>query len=235
MAIHWLNWPVAPQVKACFTDRVMGTSEPPFNAFNLAHHVGDKPEHVDANRRVLQEMTGIDACWVSQVHGTHVVRATPKSLGNEADAVFAAAGDRLAAVVMTADCLPVFFASDNGQEVAVAHAGWRGLANGVLEKTLDQFTVSTDQIQCYLGPAIGPDCFEVGQDVVDAFEAVQTATVVLFLNQAANSLRIFINLRETVSTVLVCHVSVAARSAPTLRLTSIFPIDAKAKPAVWPV
>lgn len=163
------NWPLPARIRLGWTDRSGGVSPVPFDEFNLAHHVGDRPDAVEANRTaLLASMTGCRAIrWFSQVHGTTVVDAAHSPDGTEADAAWT---DRpgLAPCVMTADCLPVFFWQRDGTAVAVAHAGWRGLAGGVLDATLARFP-DPGRVECALGPAIGPDAFEVGTDVREAF------------------------------------------------------------------
>lgn len=162
-------WPVPEAVQLGWTTREGGHSEAPFNSNNQAHHVGDSTAAVEANRvDLLAEMTGCERiCWLSQVHGTRVVAAETATEGTEADAA-TVSQPGIAAAVMTADCLPVFFWQDDGAQVAIAHAGWRGLAAGILAETLQQFDDPT-RVRCGLGPAIGPGAFEVGMDVIDAF------------------------------------------------------------------
>ncbi len=166
------EWPVPANVIALVTTRIGGVSKAPFSTFNLALHVNDDPADVLANRAILQENLelGLDLQWLQQVHGTVVVRASRNAGERRGDAVFIDQPG-LAGVVMTADCLPVFFVARDGRSVAVAHAGWRGLADGVLERTLDTFSVPPAEIICWLGPAIGPCHFEVGAEVRKAFLA----------------------------------------------------------------
>jgi len=138
--------------------------------FNLAAHVGDNPATVQRNREQLQQHLGgqVDFQWLEQVHGTRVVQAQRKGESHQADAVFTSEPD-LACCVLTADCLPVFLAARAGNAVAVAHAGWRGLAAGVLENTVARFPASEEQLIAWLGPAIGPCHFQVGEEVREAF------------------------------------------------------------------
>ncbi len=164
------GWTVPPGVRAVVTTRVGGVSRAPFDTFNLATHVGDDPRAVGENRRRLREALSLPAepLWLDQVHGTAVCDAT--MTGGCFDAAFA---DRPGVVlaVLTADCLPVFFASADGREIGVAHAGWRGLAAGVLEALLDRFAAPPGTIRAWLGPAIGPSAFEVGAEVRESFLA----------------------------------------------------------------
>lgn len=165
------DWPLPDSVKSCSTTRVGGHSVAPYDSLNLGNHVGDALMHVNANRQALVEMAGLPAMphWLEQVHGTAVVRigeAPPASVCG--DATYTDKKGQVC-VVMTADCLPVLFCAVNGDEVAAAHAGWRGLHAGILEETLACFRAQPSQIMAWLGPAIGPDAFEVGPEVRDAF------------------------------------------------------------------
>ena len=169
MSVIFPDWPLPDGVRLAWTQRTGGVSPAPFDSFNLAHHVGDDAAAVDANRQQL--LTLLPGCsdirWLSQVHGTDIKDVRLSDNGEAADAALAAEPG-LAACVMTADCLPVFFWQQDGSQVAIAHAGWRGLAGGVLANTLAQFD-NPEQVHCGLGPAIGPTAFEVGADVVEAF------------------------------------------------------------------
>lgn len=173
------EWPAPPNVHAFTTLRAgAGASQPPFDRFNLGNRDaadGDDPAVVDRNRRELVERYGLPSppCWLRQVHGTSVARfGTADSSGDttvpEADAaVTNAAGVVLA--ILTADCLPLVFAADDGSEVAAAHAGWRGLAAGVLEHTLSAMQTPAGRVLAWLGPAAGPGAYEVGVEVRQAF------------------------------------------------------------------
>lgn len=166
--VQFINWPVPDHVRACYTLRTPGHSLPPFDQFNLAHHVGDRPENVEQNRAALAAVTGRPLAWLSQVHGTRVVEAYPTMPVPEADASWTDKSD-IAAVVMTADCLPVFFCDESGDRIAVAHAGWRGLCNGVLENTLAMVSPDGRPVHTWLGPAIGQKNYETSAEVRDAF------------------------------------------------------------------
>ena len=186
------EWPAPPNVRAVVTTRVGGVSVAPFDSFNLAFHVNDNAVAVVENRRkLLTALNEIAPCgppqWLQQVHGTEVVDAfsEPKIRAQnvpEADAV-TTTHRGLPCVVMTADCLPVFFSDRNGNRVAVAHAGWRGLCNGILENTLARFT-NPAEVMCWLGPAIGANAFEVGADVRDAFMKVDKSAASAFVAKA---------------------------------------------------
>ena len=167
------EWPAPANVRACSTLRRGGVSVAPWEAFNLGGHVGDDPAHVAANRQRLVADASLPEMprWLEQVHGTGVARLPcPQPDALQADACITSDAGVVCAV-MTADCLPVLFCSDNGREVAAAHAGWRGLCAGVLENTLAQFSSPASQVHAWLGPAIGPDAFEVGSEVRAAFMA----------------------------------------------------------------
>lgn len=167
----WLtpDWPAPARVRACVTTRTDGVSFPPYDSFNLGDHVDDDPAAVASNRLKLTTTLGCQPAWLSQVHGIRVVEADPTRV-EAADASWSQTPG-IASLVMTADCLPALFCNRDGTRVAAAHAGWRGLVNGVLEATLDALATPSDQILVWLGPAIGPDAFEVGPEVRDAFTA----------------------------------------------------------------
>lgn len=171
-AHDWLtpDWPAPARVKACITTRNGGISAAPFDRFNLGEHVEDDPVAVTTNRQRLISQLGCKPAWLRQVHGVTVVPAEPDKL-LEADASWTATPG-VACTVMTADCLPVLFCDRAGSRVAAAHAGWRGLAGGVLEATLDALAVAPEEVLVWLGPAIGPHAFEVGAEVREAFMAV---------------------------------------------------------------
>lgn len=163
-------WPAPANVLAMSTTRQGGCSAAPFDSFNLAHHVGDSDVAVAANRSALGSALppGVAIQWLTQVHGTRVVEASPGTACPQADASWAGEGN-VACAVLTADCLPVLFCSLTGHRVAAAHAGWRGLLGGVLEATVAALGVSPDQVLAWLGPAIGPQAFEVGPEVRDRY------------------------------------------------------------------
>jgi polyphenol oxidase len=176
------DWDLPPGVQAFVTTRNGGHSLPPRQGFNLGLHTGDDPAAVAANRSLLAQelvlhtgLTELELQWVQQVHGTDVFRAADKAVhpAPEADAIYTDA-PRLALAVLTADCLPVLFCSHNGAEIAVAHAGWRGLLAGVLEVAVRSFRAAPGDITAWLGPAIGPCHFEVGSEVRNAFVAAAT-------------------------------------------------------------
>jgi len=167
----WLlpDWPAPARVKACVTTREGGVSLAPFDSLNLGDHVGDEPSAVAENRRRLTDRFAMRPAWLQQVHGIDAVEADPARVV-VADASWTATPG-IACTAMTADCLPVLFCDRAGSRVAAAHAGWRGLANGVLEATLDRLEVPAEEVLAWLGPAIGPQAFEVGPEVREAFIA----------------------------------------------------------------
>lgn len=171
----WADWPELPGVRAGVTLRQPGHSNGRYASFNLAEHVGDAPERVAQNRRQLEQWLGLDAPidYLTQVHGTDVVllpAAQPRPVADAA--IRRTAG---VAAVLTADCLPILLAAESGSEIAALHAGWRGLAAGIIEATLSQLHSPPQTLQVWLGPAIGPCHFEVGSEVRAAFVTRQSA------------------------------------------------------------
>lgn len=170
MQVDWIvpDWPAPSCVRALMTTRVGGVSRPPYDSFNLATHVGDDPIAVAENRRRLRHHLPAEPLWLDQVHGTSVADAGRDTAEVVADAAVARAPGRVCAV-LTADCLPVLLCDARGSVVAAAHAGWRGLVAGVLEETVRSMGIGPARILAWLGPAIGPDAFEVGEEVRQAF------------------------------------------------------------------
>ncbi|AAN56567.1 peptidoglycan editing factor PgeF [Shewanella oneidensis MR-1] len=186
MLMH--DWPVPDNVAIAMTDRHGGVSLAPYDSLNLGLHVGDIPQQVLVNRGILAKQLGLatEPVWLEQVHGTHVidladiksVDLAPEAQAQQAsisvshphiaDASYTNLAGRVC-VVMTADCLPVLLCNQQGTEVAAAHAGWRGLCDGVIEASVAHFTSKPNELIAYLGPAIGPMAFEVGAEVRDAF------------------------------------------------------------------
>ena len=164
------DWPAPANVRALQTLRSGGASQPPWQSLNLGDHVGDDPARVAANRALLRQQLPGDPLWLQQVHGIVTVNAENTPIFSPADAAFSRKPGQVCAV-MTADCLPVLFCDQAGTVVAAAHAGWRGLLAGVLEQTIAQVSVPAIEILAWLGPAIGPRCFEVGDEVRAAFVA----------------------------------------------------------------
>ncbi|HEX6736589.1 MAG TPA: peptidoglycan editing factor PgeF [Azonexus sp.] len=163
-------WPAPPNVKALQTLRGGGCSPAPWDSFNLGDHVDDAPERVAANRARLRALLPDEPRWLRQVHGIRVVDAGRVAGVPEADAAFTRTPGTVCAV-MTADCLPVLLCDRAGTVVAAAHAGWRGLVAGVLEATVAAMAVAPGELLAWFGPAIGPQRFEVGDEVRAAFVA----------------------------------------------------------------
>lgn len=164
------TWPAPVHVNALCTSRSGGMSQGVYTSLNLATHVGDDIALVQQNRALLRQYADLpdEPVWLNQVHGTDVLLLDTWQGGVvDADAAVTRTADKVCAV-MTADCLPVLFCDTKGQQVAAAHAGWRGLCNGVIEQTLKHYTQPSD-VMVWLGPAIGPSAFEVGSEVRAAF------------------------------------------------------------------
>lgn len=177
------DWPAPASVKACSTTRHGGISEFPYDSLNLGTHVGDIAATVITNRQRLVEQGQLPQMpvWLEQVHGTRVLHLDGSAISDvQADAVYSRVAGQVCAV-MTADCLPVLFCSLAGDEVAAAHAGWRGLCAGVLEQTMAQFNAAPSSIIAWLGPAIGPQQFEVGEEVKQAFIDIDTQAAAAFI------------------------------------------------------
>lgn len=165
------DWPCPPGVKALVTTRAFG---------NLAIHVGDDPVAVQARRDALRALLPGEPLWLTQVHGTGCAAAEIAVVGVEADAVVARCSGQVCAV-LTADCLPVLLCDASGKVVAAAHAGWRGLAAGILEATVAAMDVPGEELLAWLGPAIGPTAFEVGDDVRTAFCSIEKRAETAFV------------------------------------------------------
>lgn len=164
------DWPAPANVRVVVTTRIGGASRAPYDSFNLAAHVGDDPAAVRANRAQLRSTLQLpgEPVWLRQVHGVNVIDAARAPAESEADGAFATQPGAVC-VVLTADCLPVFLCDRAGTRVAVLHAGWRGLAAGVIEQGVQALQVAGPALLAWLGPAIGPQAFEVGPEVRDAF------------------------------------------------------------------
>lgn len=167
------KWPTPPHIQTVVTTRWWpGQSKPPFDTFNLASHVGDDPNRVESNRQSLTALTGLASqpIWLEQVHGTDIAildgtlfRHPPRADG----AITQQPGT--ACAILTADCLPVLFCDSDGFQIGAAHAGWRGLHAGILEKMIQQFSQAPSKLMAWLGPAIGSEAYIVGSEVRDAF------------------------------------------------------------------
>jgi len=166
----WLHadWPAIARVHTLITTRNGGVSQPPYASLNLGTHVEDNAENVSANRALLRAHLPAEPAWLNQVHGTQVLAAEQVNNAPDADASFTRQSNTVC-VIMTADCLPVLLCDRQGTVVGAAHAGWRGLCNGVLEATIIAMGAEPGDLMAWMGPAIGPDAFEVGKEVRSAF------------------------------------------------------------------
>ncbi|MEO5811637.1 MAG: peptidoglycan editing factor PgeF [Rhodanobacter sp.] len=175
MTDPWIipEWPAPPQVRAAVTTREgPGISAPPFARFNLGARSGDAVDAVLTNRGALQQALGLPSSprWLQQVHGTQVAHLGPLSTADEPQADAAVSHVRGTVLsILTADCLPVLFCARDGSEIGAAHAGWRGLAGGILEATLTELHATRGQVLAWLGPCIGASSYEVGGEVRAAF------------------------------------------------------------------
>ncbi len=165
------DWPAPEGVRALTTTRLGGVSQPPYDSLNLGEHVGDEPAAVAENRRRLREGLCLPAepRWLSQVHGSHCCAASQVVPGTEADAQYADRSGVICAV-LTADCLPLLLCDAAGSRVAAVHAGWRGVLGGVIEHSVAAMGAA-GELLAWLGPAIGPSAYEVGEEVRAAFVA----------------------------------------------------------------
>ncbi len=175
------EWSAPRAVRAAFTLRAGGVSTAPFDTLNTAEHVGDRSEDVAENRRRLRKTLALpsEPLWLEQVHGAAVLDLDQAHACARADAALTRRPGRVC-VVQVADCLPVLLAARDAAAVAVAHCGWRGLAGGVLEATVRALDVAPGRLCAWLGPAIGPDAFEVGEEVRAAFVAHDGAAAQAF-------------------------------------------------------
>tara|TARA_B110000858_G_scaffold198512_1_gene265966 strand:+ start:2727 stop:3488 length:762 start_codon:yes stop_codon:yes gene_type:complete len=166
------DWAVSPSVVAFSTTRQGGVSEPPFASFNLATHVGDDSNRVASNRALLKELLPqqVELQWLEQVHGNDVAVVDRAGPALTADAMLTTRPN-LVCCVQAADCLPLLVAAVDGSEIAAIHAGWKGLASGVIENTVSCMSTPTSNLAVWLGPAIGPCHFEVGDEVRGSFLA----------------------------------------------------------------
>ena len=178
------DWPAPVNVKAFITTRAGGVSAGLYAGLNLGLRTGDDPVAVEVNRRRLRAALPAEPKWLRQVHGAAVVDADTVADMPEADAAVARATNTVCAVLV-ADCIPVLLADRAGSAVAAAHAGWRGLARGVVERTIERLARPPGELLVYLGPGIGPGAFEVGADVREAFLASDASAEAAFTPRAA--------------------------------------------------
>jgi YfiH family protein len=183
MPADWIvpDWPAPPRVRALMTTRSGGVSTGPYASLNLGTRVNDDPAVVERNRALLASHLPEEPRWLMQVHGNRVVDAAGLRQPVEADAAISRNAGAVCAV-MVADCMPVLLADRAGTVVGAAHAGWRGLAAGVIENTVLAMAVAPANLVAWLGPAIGPAAFEVGADVRDAFVAQDAGAASAFVD-----------------------------------------------------
>ncbi len=174
------DWPAPANVRALQTTRRGGLSLPPYDSFNLGTHVGDNALVVARNRMLLAPLLPSEPVWLNQVHGVVVEDAGHAGCLPQADASVSTHPGAVC-VVMTADCLPLLLCDKQGTVVGAAHAGWRGLCDGVIEKTVQAMSVPASTLMAWLGPAIGPAAFEVGDEVRAAFVAQQAQAAAAFV------------------------------------------------------
>jgi hypothetical protein len=184
---QWLipDWPAPASVRALSTCRAGGVSGPPFASLNLAGHVGDAVDAVAENRRLLRAAAGLqmEPRWLAQIHGICVRDLDASDPDGPADAAVTRQPDRICAI-LTADCLPILLAAESGDRVGAAHAGWRGLAGGVIEAAVTALRTAPRELLAWLGPAIGPRHFEIGADVREALLAGDPAAASAFVTNA---------------------------------------------------
>ena len=174
------EWPAPPNVHAFTTTRNSGFSRGAWDSLNLGTNCGDDPKRVEKNRQSLLRLLASEPRWLNQVHGIQVISwDKAKGAETEADAIVSSDAGQVCAV-LTADCLPVIFCDQAGTKIAAAHAGWRGLAAGILEATVLALDCKPSNLVAWLGPAIGPRTFEVGRDVFDAFVNRNAEDIIAF-------------------------------------------------------
>lgn len=174
------DWPAPARVKALQTTRQGGVSLAPYDSLNLGSHVGDNPLTVARNRILLNALLPSEPVWLEQVHGTDVVNADMADCRVRADACIARQRNSVC-VVMSADCLPLLLCDKQGTVVGAVHAGWKGLSAGVIEAAVQAMGVAPQSLMAWLGPAIGQESFEVGEEVHAAFLAVQPQAASAFI------------------------------------------------------
>ena len=173
------KWPAPANVKALQTTRNGGISATPYSSLNLGNHVNDNPMHVAQNRQLLSQYLPSEPVWLNQVHGINVVDSAQTDCLPNADASFTRRKN-VVCVTMTADCLPILLCDQAGTVVASIHAGWRSLCDGAIEATVAKMGADSSQLMAWLGPAIGPNAFEVGSEVRAQFIAKDAKAALAF-------------------------------------------------------
>jgi len=167
------DWPVAKHIHAFTSTRLGGVSQGIYHGLNLAHHVDDEPDAVQANRDLLQQQFHLPHTvkWLQQIHSTQAIAADTIENGTKADALYTNKANTICAV-LTADCLPILVCNKQGDKIAAIHAGWRGLASGIIQTTLEKLAEPADHLLLWFGPAIGARHYQVGQDFYDTFLSI---------------------------------------------------------------
>ena len=207
------DWSAPDRVRALSTTRAGGVSGRPWDSLNLGSHVEDNPDNVQQNRLRLAESAGLTSeriGWLNQVHGTDVVELTPDNVGQiaKADASYTR-HPGIACAILTADCLPVVLSDSEGTVVGAAHCGWRSLCGGVIENLVSAMAVAPETLQAWLGPAIGPDSFEVGPEVRDAFLEHDPTAARAFKAEGARSGRFMADI-YALATLRLNHLGVSS-------------------------
>ena len=179
------NWPAPANVKALQTTRAGGISRGSYNSLNFGSHVNDEPMHVAHNRQLLSDFLPSEPVWLNQVHGINAVDAAQTDCLPAADASFSTRKN-VVCVTMTADCLPILLCNQAGTAVASIHAGWRGLCDGIIDATVSKMPVNSADLIAWLGPAIGPNAFEVGAEVREQFMIKDAKSEIAFKKQGEN-------------------------------------------------
>lgn len=198
MKFIYPTWQVPSHIHAFCTTRTGGISQAPFDSLNLGSHVGDELADVLQNRQLLAQFARLPQApiYLNQIHSTKVVRLPlAENADLDADAVYTDQPNQVC-LVMTADCLPVLFCSKDGKEIAAAHAGWRGLCDGMLEATIAEFKCPANEISVWLAPAIGQSAFQVGEEVVEQFCAVDEQARQAFVPDPSSSGKFLGNLYQ---------------------------------------
>ena len=164
------DWPAPHWVKAYTTSRIGGFSHAPYNSLNIAIHVGDDLDDVSNNRQLLQKSLHLKKpiIWLNQIHGNNIISADYPINSLEADAIYSRT-EKTVCAVQTADCLPLLICCSSSYCVAAIHAGWKGLSAGIIETTIDTLALPPNDTLVWLGPAIGPKAFIVGEEVLQTF------------------------------------------------------------------
>ncbi|MBL78901.1 MAG: hypothetical protein CMH70_02505 [Nitrosomonadaceae bacterium] len=179
---NWItpNWPAPSNIQAIFTTRIGGISKGPYESFNLGDHVGDTLASVNHNRAELFESLPSKPKWLNQMHGSRPIWVDKDIDCLQGDAALSKTKNIVCAI-LTADCLPIFLCDEAGTVVGIAHAGWRGLIAGVIQKTVTEMRKECGHIIAYLGPAIGPKYFEIGEEVRCSFIKQDTISTSAFI------------------------------------------------------